>query len=151
MVKIVQLKMSTKNLKDNVAFYEASEDSLKSELAISTTEATRPGQLFVNVLVEVIDLKGKLAARDVVVPSVVEGSCVTHGLLSGTWSRISVQVFTGKFVELFVLAGLTLTSIPILPSRSSLSVLWGRAASKDGGGSTRDESNVDQPVDSEVI
>lgn len=38
MAKIAQLKMLTKVLEDDLACYEVSEDSFKSELAIAKTE-----------------------------------------------------------------------------------------------------------------
>lgn len=50
LAKIAQLKMSIKSLQDNVAFYEASEESLKGELAAVTMESTRLGQLFDSVV-----------------------------------------------------------------------------------------------------
>lgn len=59
---IAHLKMSIKHLEDSVAFYEASEESLKSELAMATIESTWPGRLFDNVRAEVIKVQLKLAA-----------------------------------------------------------------------------------------
>lgn len=62
-----------------MAFFEASEESLKMELATTTLGSTRLGQLFDSISDEVVDLQETLAARDDVARFNVEGSCPTIG------------------------------------------------------------------------
>lgn len=64
-------------MENNVAFYEASKDRLKSELAAVTAESTRIGQLFGSVRAEVDDLQNWLCSKHVVIPSIVKYSFET--------------------------------------------------------------------------
>lgn len=63
---IAQLKMCIKSPEDNVAFYKASEGSVKSELTMLTAESSRLGQFIGSVRAEVHEIKEKLAASDTV-------------------------------------------------------------------------------------
>lgn len=71
--------MSWKSLEDTVAFYEESEDSLLTELAMATTESTQLGQWFDSLRADVINVQRKLAARDADVRSFAGGWCATLG------------------------------------------------------------------------
>lgn len=53
-----------KILKDSVALYEASKESLKSELAVATTDSTQLGQLFDGLRGEIADLQERFGAND---------------------------------------------------------------------------------------
>lgn len=70
--KIAQLKMSTKGLEDKLVSYEASEDSLKLELAAETTKSNWIGQLLYGVRAEVADLQKRLSAKNAAIRSIVK-------------------------------------------------------------------------------
>lgn len=71
LAKIAQLKTSIKNLEDNAAFYEASEEDWKDELAKATAEHTRLGELFDSMRTQVVDFREKLATKDAVIQPIV--------------------------------------------------------------------------------
>lgn len=71
---IAQLETLIKNLEKNVAFYEASDEELKSELVKKTEENTRLEELFDNMSAQLVDLQEKLAAKDAAIKSVVQES-----------------------------------------------------------------------------
>lgn len=68
---IAQFKLLMKNLKENVALYEASEECLNGELAKATAESTGLADLFGSTRTQVADLREKWAAKDTVIRSVV--------------------------------------------------------------------------------
>lgn len=67
LASITQSKTSIKTLEDNVAFYEASEENLKSELMVVRTESTALGQLFNDIRAEVADFQELLGVRHAVI------------------------------------------------------------------------------------
>lgn len=101
LVNIVQLKVSIKSLKDKVAFYKDYERSLKFELAVVTTERTNLGTFLGTTPAKVVDLREKLAARNIVVRSVFDNSCAMfrsshrelgkHFCAGPSWSVSSVK------------------------------------------------------------
>lgn len=79
LARIAQLNMSIKSLEHCNAFYEASEESTKSELAASAKKNTRPGQLLNSSRAKMVSLQEKLAARDAVAISIVHDSWAMLG------------------------------------------------------------------------
>lgn len=62
-----------------MAFYEASEDECKRELAAGISEITRLSQLVDDTSTDVTDLQERLVARDVVTWSIIEYSYASLG------------------------------------------------------------------------
>lgn len=68
---VARLKSFMKNLKDNVAFFEASEKDLKNELPVSINVSTRLSQLADDIREKVVELREGLGARDGAIRSIV--------------------------------------------------------------------------------
>lgn len=60
LAKVVQLKSSIRCVKDNVAFYESSEEELKIELGAVVEDSTWLSQLVDDMRVGVVDLREQL-------------------------------------------------------------------------------------------
>lgn len=64
-----------KTIKDNVSFYQSSEDELKKEIAAAINEIILPSQSVDDISAEVADLREQTAARDGVILSIIEDLC----------------------------------------------------------------------------
>lgn len=71
------MKTSITSLKDNVSFYDSSEEGLTSDLAKATAESVLLGKHFNSTHAQVVDMREKLAEKDGVVKSLLQGSCAT--------------------------------------------------------------------------
>lgn len=96
LAKTAQLKTSIQLLKDNVAFYEETEDRLKSELPAATIRSTQFVQLFDDVCAELGGLRERLGERVTVIRSIVEDSCATQGHLSKAWLKFFLRAFISR-------------------------------------------------------
>lgn len=151
LVKIPQLKMSIKILEDNMAFYEANEQSLKSEHAAAKTESTWLGQSFDGVRAEVAYSQKRSGARDAVTRCIAEDSCAMLGP--------SIKSLVDDFcADLNKLVSETLRATSIGShfhadagvDGIALCVLEG-AASDNGDGFTKGEDVFYPPADRNVI
>lgn len=134
-----------------MAFYEASEKILKSEIAAATTESTRLGQFFSNVCAEVTDLQERLGAMDAVVRSIVEDSCVSLGQYHRSLVENS-RAGHNKSVREAFRAGFIGSQFHSDASINGIALHFSEgAASNDGDVSTKSEDVADPFADPKVI
>lgn len=74
LVKIVQLQISIKSLKDSVSCDKANEENLKSKLAAKIMESIRFDQFWDDAREEVVYLRKILAAKNADIRSIIEDS-----------------------------------------------------------------------------
>lgn len=148
---IARLNSSIKCPDDNKASYEASEEDLSSELAASIAESTALCPFVDNVQAELVDLREEVAAKDVVIRSIVDDLYVSLGQ--------SLRSFVEKFrtgrnksVSLVFRAGSIPSQFHAIAAIDGTTLRFSKgAALEDGDDSTKGKDVIDPRVDREVI
>lgn len=91
---------------------------MKSELGAEITESSRLGQMFDDVLAEVIDLRKTLVERDEILNPLLKNFVRYLGRLSAAQLRIFMLALICRRVKLFMQVPLGLCSIPIVPMKA---------------------------------
>lgn len=68
---VAQLMTTLKSLEDSDLFYKGCEEDLKAEFMRATAKSTHLGEYFDSVRAQVADLRGRMAAKEAAVMSIV--------------------------------------------------------------------------------
>lgn len=136
---------------DTAAFHKTSKDELKNELAATTKNSTGIGQLLNDIRAEVVDLQEKFGAKDAVIRTIVEDSCVS---LVQTLRRLVENFRAGhcKSVNKVFPAGSIGSQFHVNAAIHGITDQVSEcAASDDGHDLNKGKDFVDLPADADVI
>lgn len=87
-----ELKSFIKRLEDNMAFYNASKENLKSEIAALKADCTRIRQPFEDIRAKVASLRDKVVVKHAVIRSIFHDSSASLGLSLKSLVEMFLQV-----------------------------------------------------------